>query len=194
VRVLRHLDFSRLPSITALTAGCCPVWLSPPGKLLTQEPPSQFLLAAPGIPSCATWRTLASLRVSRVCASVTLSTGRCPSVPSPRSLLVTRWREPCIRSDITDVFQRRRFRYAATDVGVIVRNSDLTVPVSPCVQDLQTHEVHIFPRVPLYWHATVPLVFRRQVSHCPRGSYSQPLLSSTGIPETPTRRTSMPQI
>jgi hypothetical protein len=58
VRVLRHLDFSRLPPTTALTAGCCPVWVSPSGQPLTQEHSSQFFLAAPGIPSCATRRTL----------------------------------------------------------------------------------------------------------------------------------------
>jgi hypothetical protein len=101
--------------------------------------------------------------------------------PFPSSLPVTRWRESCIRSDITDGFQRRRFRYGATDVGVIVGNSDSTVPVSPCVQDLQTHDIHIFSHVPLSWHATVPFVFRRQVSQCPGGSYSQPPLCFTGI-------------
>jgi len=31
VRVLRHPDFARLRSITALPAGCCPVWVSPSG-------------------------------------------------------------------------------------------------------------------------------------------------------------------
>jgi len=66
VRVLRHLDFSRLPSTTALAAGCCSLCVSPSDQPLTQEPPSQFFLAAPGIPSCATRRTLAPGRGSRV--------------------------------------------------------------------------------------------------------------------------------
>jgi hypothetical protein len=54
-----------LQTIIALAAGCCPLGLSTSGQLLTQEPSSQFLLAAPGIPSCAMRRTLSACRRSR---------------------------------------------------------------------------------------------------------------------------------
>ena len=58
-RVLRYI----LVGITALTACLCPFELSLAGKPLTQEPSSKFFLVAPGILSCATWRTRATLRV-----------------------------------------------------------------------------------------------------------------------------------
>ena len=51
------------------------------GKPLTQEHSSLFFLAAPGIPSCATRRTLSTGRRSRFCAYETCSVFRCPFVP-----------------------------------------------------------------------------------------------------------------
>jgi hypothetical protein len=42
----------------------CPFGLSPYGEPLTQEQSSKFFLAAPGILSCATWRTPTTLFVS----------------------------------------------------------------------------------------------------------------------------------
>src|SRR6266566_6058568 len=50
-------------------------------KPVTQEPSSQFLLAAPGISSRATRRTLSTFRRSRFCAYETCSVFRCPFVP-----------------------------------------------------------------------------------------------------------------
>src|SRR5262249_14513404 len=63
----------RLPSITALSACSCPLHLSVSREPLTQKHSSQFLPALPGIRQCATRRTLASGRPSRV--------------PSPRNVL-----------------------------------------------------------------------------------------------------------
>jgi hypothetical protein len=56
----------RLPSITALSACSCPLHLSMSGEPLTQKQSSQFLPAVPGIRQCATRRTLAPPRRSRV--------------------------------------------------------------------------------------------------------------------------------
>ena len=73
---------TRLPLTTAFSACCGP--LTPfrgESKPVTQELSSQFLLAAPGIPSCATRRTLSAGRRSRIYPYETLRTCRCPSVP-----------------------------------------------------------------------------------------------------------------
>ena len=56
----------RLQSITAFSACSCPLHLSMSGEPLTQKQSSQFLPAAPGIRPCATRRTLAPRRRSRV--------------------------------------------------------------------------------------------------------------------------------
>ena len=56
----------RLQSITALSACSCPLHLSMSGEPLTQKRSSQFLPAVSGIRQCATRRTLAPRRRSRV--------------------------------------------------------------------------------------------------------------------------------
>src|ERR1700730_9415316 len=66
-----------LRPIIALTACCCPLGLSTPGQLLTQKHSSLFLLAQPGIPSCATRRTVSPFRRSRFCAYETCSLFTC---------------------------------------------------------------------------------------------------------------------
>src|ERR1700686_2851874 len=84
------------------------------GKPRTQEPSSQFPLAAPGIPSCATRRTLASGRRSRICARVTFSTGRCPvRLLTPCHPRVLARRERCVCPKLPHVFRRHRLRDAA---------------------------------------------------------------------------------
>jgi hypothetical protein len=66
-RVLRHLTLQHFRVIIAFAACCCSLGLSAPGQPVTQEHPSKFLLVAPGISSCVTWRTLAACRRSRIC-------------------------------------------------------------------------------------------------------------------------------
>src|SRR2546425_12705005 len=62
-RVLRHLTLQHFRVIIAFAACCCSLGLSAPGQPVTQEHSSKFLLVAPGISSCVTWRTLAVCRV-----------------------------------------------------------------------------------------------------------------------------------
>ena len=140
VRVLRHPDFSRLRSITALTAGCCPVWVSPSGQLLTQEHASQFLLAAPGIPSCATRRTVSSCRRSRIDAHETCSACRCPfrslEPARCRSLAAESLRRSSVQTDssgvvasdvLRQVWQDTAGNWGSTNAGFTVRTG-LAVP------------------------------------------------------------------
>jgi len=48
------------------------------------------------------------------------------------------------------VFQRRHFGHGMTDVDVIVRELGFNnCPASPCTQDLQNREIHVFSRFPL---------------------------------------------
>jgi hypothetical protein len=53
---------TRLLLTTAFSACCCSLCVSTSGQPVTQEHSSQFLLTAPGIPSCATRRTLSACR------------------------------------------------------------------------------------------------------------------------------------
>ena len=87
-RVLRHLTLQHFQVTIAFTAGCCPLGLSAPGQPVTQEHSSKFLLVAPGISSCVTWRTLAAGRRSRIYPRETYRACRC----SFRSLEPTRCR------------------------------------------------------------------------------------------------------
>src|SRR5574341_2670785 len=53
VRVLRIEALNAFGSPSASTTCDCPLWLSPPGKPLTQEFPSELLLSKKGILDCA---------------------------------------------------------------------------------------------------------------------------------------------
>ncbi len=117
---------------------------------------------------------LAIRRESRLCVYETFGTGRCPFVPSTSSLPVPRWREPCIDTDITDVFQRRHFRDGVAGVGFTgrtwVRQTQSHHAYRTC--ETTTYISSIVPR--FRWHAIVPLGFRRQVSQHPRGDLLSP--------------------
>src|SRR5579859_7036951 len=142
---------------------------------------------------------LATFRRSRFCVFETLSVFRCLFVPSQvhylplagESVPSTMVRGWMVRIRLPEMrFQRRHVRHGMTDVDIIVRELGFNnCPTSPCTQDSQNNEIHVFSCFPLYEHATVPFEFPRQVSPCPRGSCSLPLPCFTGIPETPTRRT-----
>ena len=94
---------------------------------------------------------LASCRVSRVCASGTLSVGRCHVLCcyTPSSLLAVHWRKRSACNYISCIFQCRRLRYATT--GVAYHHQELRFVVhSPYTQDLQSKGLHIFNPSPRY--------------------------------------------
>ncbi len=77
-RVLRHLTLQHFQVTIAFTACCCSLSVSRSGKPVTQEHPSKFFLAVPGISLCVTWRTLTGCRPSPSCAKSLVSCSRCP--------------------------------------------------------------------------------------------------------------------
>ncbi len=121
---------------------------------------------------------LSSRRGSHVYAYEMLSTVRCPFVLcQAHCLLLAGEGVRLVVSSLTyfpvriigELFQRRRFRNATTDVGFVEQNLNSTNSVSPYVQDLRNRDIRSFCQLPLYQHAPVPFGFRRQVSCHPRG-------------------------
>lgn len=109
--------------------------------------------------------SLSTFRRSRFCAYETLSAFRCPSVLCQVPYLLLAGESvpfPKIRGCITAsnatrcVFQRRHFMHGVADAKFIVRELRFDSPnFTNCAQDWQTHEIHAFPHVPRYEHATV---------------------------------------
>lgn len=114
---------------------------------------------------------LASYRVSRVYAHETLSTLRCPAVPSQAHCLpltVKSFAHPASYDAYYRVTASGMLRWMTEN---IVRNSDSIVPISPYVQNLRCPDLHTFDQSPLYWHALFSFEFPLQVSQCSRGSW-----------------------
>jgi hypothetical protein len=109
-RVLRYLTLQHFQVTIAFTAGCCPLGLSAPGQPVTQEHSSKFLLVAPGISSCVTWRTLAGGRPSHVPSEQYVTARRrCPIHP----LACPHWtssapKKVLVASDTRPAWERHR--------------------------------------------------------------------------------------
>ena len=154
----------RLQSITALSACSCPLHLSMSGESLTQKQSSQFLPAVPGIRQCATRRTLAPRRRSRV----PFGTERLehdvgvPLIPLNRCVIDRLSSEGCgtqkpdapllTASPVDAVAKSVRFHRW----GLGFKQCSFR----PIMRALQDDTISVFWSLPLFRHALVPSSFR----------------------------------